>query len=501
MKNISIIGGGANGVSAFIEFFIQLSTAGLEKEVSIRIIEKDERLGYGLAFGTPQPGHILNTQAELMGIYAHEPAHFSKWLKKHPDAREIKGDEKTDKAYTTRRYYGEYIACQAKKYLKLAKDKQLHVDLVHQNIVDLQHDPSGYTLLAEDGSSYHSDYVILALGTPKPNNYKEYLAYDHYLDFPWPATRIKEKIKSTDKVGILGSSLSAIDSIMTLLDEGHVGEIHLFSPDGLLPRVQPIHNKGHERKLLTLENLHRQKRKNLENPRVKSLIRLFRKEVERFTGKPLDWKETGQRTESCLALLRWDIDCAQMGGDGLLNVADSLRYDASTIWSWMDTDQKILFKKWVGRYWAINRHPMPLHNAKKLLHLLTTGQLKVHAMKSSDSIQAMDKVFTLETSEEEIIPVDKLINATGSSSDLDQMDGQLIDNLLRKQYIQPYLVGGAVISERTMQLIAPEGGDNIYAVGHLANGILMDVNAVWYNVQTISILVKDVLFRLKNKGN
>ncbi len=39
MKNITIIGGGANGVSAFIELFIQVTTAGLERKVQVTIVE------------------------------------------------------------------------------------------------------------------------------------------------------------------------------------------------------------------------------------------------------------------------------------------------------------------------------------------------------------------------------------------------------------------------------------------------------------------------------
>ncbi len=83
MKNITIIGGGACGVAVYVELLLQITTLELTKEAKITLIEKDKNIGYGLAFGTDQPGHLLNTQADLMGIHAAEPGHFADWLKTH----------------------------------------------------------------------------------------------------------------------------------------------------------------------------------------------------------------------------------------------------------------------------------------------------------------------------------------------------------------------------------------------------------------------------------
>ncbi|AWW30714.1 hypothetical protein DN752_11575 [Echinicola strongylocentroti] len=501
MKNITIIGGGANGISAFIELFIQVTTAGLERAVEVTIVEKDEKLGYGLAFGTPQPGHILNTQADLMGIFAHEPAHFADWLKKqdHRKDNNVKGKGDLDNAYTTRIFYGDYIAEQASIFLKKAREYGFSVTVIKDEAVDIATSEERYQVRLGKGETITSDYVILALGTPKPNNFTSFRKHQRYLDFPWPASRIKATIPTKAHVGVLGTSLSAIDTVMTLVDNGHQGNITLFSPDGKLPRVQPLENKAYERVYLTLENIHKIKRKTLEKPRVKSLIRLFMEEVEHYEGHPVDWQQLTSRQSAAEELLQWDISSSEEGGDALLNIADALRYDASTIWSWMDMDQKVLFKKWVGNDWAINRHPMPLHNAKKLLGLFEEGQLDVCAMMGGDAVSYEKPAFNIKTSEEKVMAVDFLVNATGSSSALDQMESPLIHRLLERQFIQPYEVGGAIINERTMQVISPKGGGGIYAVGHIANGILMDVNAVWYNVKTIGTLARDLIFRLVEK--
>src|SRR5690606_14149988 len=106
--------------------------------------------------------------------------------------------------------------------------------------------------------------------------------------------------------------------------------------------------------------------------------------------------------------------------------------------------------------------------------------------------------FLLKLEENENRVVDKLINSTGSSSRLSQMDCKLIDNLLKKKYLTEYPVGGTLINERTMQTISPEGGEGIYALGHIVNGMLLDVNAVWFNVRTAATLTKEILCKIQN---
>lgn len=51
-------------------------------------------------------------------------------------------------------------------------------------------------------------------------------------------SRIVENIPADEPVAIIGSSLSAIDALMTLADNAHKGNITFYSLDGLLPRVQ-----------------------------------------------------------------------------------------------------------------------------------------------------------------------------------------------------------------------------------------------------------------------
>lgn len=497
MKNICIVGGGACGVAAFIEFFIQITSQDLKDKVGITIIEKSKKAGYGLAFGTEERGHLLNTQSELMGIYSREVTHFTEWLSKNAGRARGKVEDNGDieTAYTSRIMYGDYLYEQFTHYLKKAKEIGVDAKLVCDEAYDISNEKGRFSVSLREGDPIISDYVILALGNPEATNFKDYEKFPQFLNTPWPSHKVTELVNPEDHVGILGSSLSTIDTIITLVDNGHKGKISCFSLEGLLPRVQPINNKEIEREVLTLTNVHKIKRSHFRAPKVTEIFRLYMQEVEKQFGKKLDWKKLDRMGGDAYQYLKDDIAVAEDGGDALLNVAYSLRYDAATLWSWLSRDQKNFFKKWLGPQWTVNRHGMPLVNAKKLVLLFESGRLNVFA--DVGEVNHNDDSFTINYGNGGHQQVDKLINATGSPSKLEAMDCILTSNMIKKGLIKPYGGGGALINELTMEVLNPKSINGIYATGHMVNGMLLDVNAVWYNVRSIASLTKDIIFKVR----
>ncbi|MGS2741634.1 FAD/NAD(P)-binding protein [Sinomicrobium sp. M5D2P17] len=503
MKNVVIIGGGACGSAALIELLIQSIAKKFEKQISFTLIERSDRVGYGLAFGTEQKSHLLNTQADLMGIYAHEPGHFAAWLREHGGQRrnDVKGDSNEENAYTSRILYGHYVSQELEKTIEKAQQHGISVAIIHSEAITIDRlENEQLSVALTNGSCVVADEVLLAPGTPKPNSFKELREYKQYIDFPWPSERLLEGTGQADHVGILGTSLSAIDTVLTLIDNGHTGMITMFSPDGMLPRVQPDENKELDRSYLTLENLHKLQRQYGHQPTVKELFRLFIKDVEAAEGKKPDWSAMNRYGKDPLPLLEQDIRIAEKGGDSVLNMAYALRYDTSAIWSWMDMEQQLMFNTWLGRYWTINRHAIPLYNAKRIAKLIRQGKLEVIAENKKVAFDEKKKQFRISTSKNGIHYTDRLVNATGSAGKLEKMDNILLENLLHKKYLQPHPLGGAVINPHTMQCVSEKGGEHIYGVGHLVNGMLMDVNAVWFNVKTTARLAGELIFKITGDG-
>src|SRR5690606_799355 len=160
----------------------------------------------------------------------------------------------------------------------------------------------------------------------------------------------------------------------------------------------------------------------------------------------------------------------------IMKIIYSLRYEAGDIWRALTVEEKQLFKRWLGSHWMINRHAMPLINAYRLRSLFKEDKLKVYSGLKEVDFNKKENTFLLSLEDSQNQAVDKLINSTGSSSHVEAMECTLLDNLLKKEYLSTYPVGGALINELTMQTISPKGGEGIYALGHLVNGMMLDVN-------------------------
>jgi uncharacterized NAD(P)/FAD-binding protein YdhS len=491
LKNITIIGGGACGISAFIELFLQLRIAGFHNKTSITIIEENEEVGKGLAFGTKQPGHILNTQADLMGIHVNEPEHFSEWLirnepKVEPEVVDNQGQEE---AFATRRLYGDYLKSQFEHYAGEARKQGMVLDIIHARAQRIEKTKTGFEIQLAKGRTHACHFVILAPGTPVADNYPELEKISSYFGSPWPSDPILKKIPKDENVGVLGSSLSAIDALMTLTDNDYSGKITFYSLDGLLPRVQPEEPKIRERKYITLKNLHEIQRTQLRRPTVKEMLRLFMQEAESFEEKKIDWKATSRTGQSADKLLKQDIAIARKGGDALTNIPYSLRYDSSQMWKWLDDSEKLKFKKWLGSYWSTNRHCMPLVNAERIYKLFKEDRLAIVSDLKSVKFDKKEGAFLLTCGKEDTRQEKYLINATGPASAVKAMKSELMQNLAKDGVVEPYEVGGVRIDTETMQVTLkgkPTAG--LYAVGHITNGMLLDVNAVWFNVKMIGKL-------------
>lgn len=498
-KAIAIIGGGACGVAAFIELFLRLKIAGKHDEVIINIIEKKAKVGQGLAFGTRQPGHILNTQANLMGIHAREPEHFGQWVREnaHKYGYEAIAQLTDEQMYPPRQLYGQYMEAQFAHYLQQALAGGMQVHVIQDEATDAAAEGQQWKITLASGNTIAADYMILAVGTPKRNNYSHFRSNAKYIDFPWPSSCIKEKVPKGATVAILGSSLSAIDTLMTFDDNGHEGSLALYSHNALLPRVQPEVNSTYDRKYLTLNNIHRQMRDRLRSVTATGLFRLFQQEAEHYEGKSIDWKTTGRKGQPASKLLKEDIHVAQLGGDAFQNIAYSLRYDTSVIWSLLSLEEKLRFAHWIGSYWNINRHGMPLVNALRIRNLFDKGQLFVRPGLKSVTYDEQTEKFQLTHEHGQCDAADYLINATGTAMRIKDMDVTMIRNMHHKKYIVPHEAGGICINRQNMRVLSPNlTYDNLYAVGQIANGELLDTNAVWFNVKTIAKMCQDILYQL-----
>jgi uncharacterized NAD(P)/FAD-binding protein YdhS len=499
-KTIAIVGGGACGTATFIHLVLKLIVRPDSEPVSFALIEKRDEIGPGLAYDTGQKGHLLNTSANLMGIFVEEPGHFVEWMEQHRDAiqAEYPDADLRPNGYPPRQLYGKYLTAMFDEYVGRARQHGMEVRVYHEEAVDAEVTEAHITLTLESGETIRADAAVLATGTPKSNTFKHLEESPNYLDSPWPSGRILETITNPEAdVCILGASLTAIDAVITLVNNGHTGRIKLYSKDGLLPRVQSPEEVPFEREILTLSNVRKTIREEERALRVKDLFRLFMAEAERVMGPQDDWKRFNRVDKDQLELLEDDIEQALRGDSHFQNILYSTRYISAEVWKLLPPDQKVLFTKWLKPHSDVNRHAMPLQNGEKLRDLLRSGQLSVTAHSEKIAWNEAQQRFDIHTEDGRDDTATYLINATGPATDLKKMPIRLIERMVEKGYLQPYQPGGACVDVQTLCLEVPAVPCALlYGIGHLIVGELFDTNSVWFNVAQIDPLTDSLLKRL-----
>ncbi|MBE7178628.1 MAG: SidA/IucD/PvdA family monooxygenase, partial [Mucilaginibacter polytrichastri] len=358
---------------------------------------------------------------------------------------------------------------------------------------------SGWRLTLDDGTDFYSDVILLLPGTPDTNMYTALKEHEKYIHSPWPSSEMMRKISPDDEVAILGSGLSAIDAVMTLADHKHKGPVTMYSPDGLLPRVQPVKESSYSCQYLTPQTVHRTARKKLRGITIKDLYRLYRKDVTVLSGQDFKHRNSVRDGHAAKELLEQDIATAEKGGDALMQVVYATRDYSSAIWLMLTDSEKKTFADGLASYWAINRHAMPLPNAQRLLELFKDEQLHVRPFLNDVQFDHEKKAFRLSSDGQDHV-ADVVVNAVGTSASVKKMESALVGNLLKSGLVCEAKSGGISIDPFTMQVIDVKGQTGtMYTAGHLANGILLDVNAVWFNVRTIDTLCGHLTGHIERK--
>ncbi len=304
-----------------------------------------------------------------------------------------------------------------------------------------------------------------------------------------------EHIARDHPVVILGSGLSAIDAVMTLLDNDHRGHIHLISKEGMLPRVEiPAPETGYERRYLTLENVHRLIRERGAAFSIVDLFRLFRMEAETAAGRSIDWQAEDRYGGDAEAALLHDIAVAEAEDEPFQRILTAARHDSTAIWNLLRPIDQKRFGKWLAPHFAAARFVTPMVNARRLADAMARGLLTVRGRIDETVADEDGAGFTIMFDNGDTLKTPIVVNATGQATTLDEMKEPLIKDLLAKQWLQPHPVGGAIAHRATCRIIsATRDAPRLYALGQLLNGELRDTNAVWFNVECAGRAVDDIL--------
>ncbi|WP_312797370.1 FAD/NAD(P)-binding protein [Tianweitania sp.] len=420
-----VIGGGASGVLAAVQL---LSRPQIEKVV---LFERGD-LAAGIAYGTEHPGHLLNVRAERMSAFPDQPSHFQDWIG-HVDQWKPEGGW-TGHSYVPRRLYCDYLQSLIAPFLNTPR-----LEWVRSDVATLDEDGGGVSAVTKDGARYTAEAAILATGNEAPSLPDVPWRHVGWSNAPIPS------LSDDAPIAIVGTGLSMVDAVVSLLDRGHKGPITAISRRGLLP--QP--HRSVEPMELSAADVPKQ-------TDLIGMVRWLRKRVLQKQAEGFDWR----------------------------GVVDSLRPHTQALWQGLSDKDHQRFLRHVRPFWDVHRHRMAPQIYARLAAAQADGQLRIiSARVAAVEGNGEGAVVTIEkrgTHQEQRIEARLVIECRGASGDLARTHNPLLAELRDAAILHRDPLGLGIHVTPEGATIRGDGSvsDRLFAVGPITAGCFWEIIAI-----------------------
>lgn len=211
MKNIAIVGTGPTGIYTFF------SLLKFAEPMSISIYEKEDEAGVGMPYNDDENSRMMLANIASIEIPPITSTYLD-WLREQDETRlaryRVDKEGLHDRQFLPRILLGEYFRDQFLALVEAARRKGFEVE-VHESceVTDIEATADGVKLWTEGKLDPKLlDLVVIATGHVWPDDDE---ATRSYFPSPWSGL-IKARIPAC-KVGIMGTSLSAIDAAMAVV--------------------------------------------------------------------------------------------------------------------------------------------------------------------------------------------------------------------------------------------------------------------------------------------
>ncbi|HET6221401.1 MAG TPA: FAD/NAD(P)-binding protein [Dongiaceae bacterium] len=431
---IAIIGAGFSGSLLAVQLLQRFLP-----NARIYLIEKGAQFGRGLAYATGNPNHLLNVRAGRMSAFADDPDHFVRWLGQSLEARAGAGSAliRSD-TFVPRRLYGAYIQeLLGNEIWQSGKGRNLF--LVPDEAVSIQPRTGGLVIEVRGGRRYDVEAAVLAIG-----NFPNDDVSGHYHGDPWSPHALAE-LDADAPVLLIGTGLTMVDTVVSLLDRGHRGPIHAVSRRGLLPRRHadaPPHIGIN--------------RATLASPSVTDLLQEVRRVVRGKDSDEATWR----------------------------SVVDGIRPFTQELWQSLSDAEKARFLRHLRPWWDVHRHRMAPDVADVIDRAVAAGRLTLSAAR----VQAMESdpdgvTITLRrrgADQTEQLRAARVIDCSGPQYDYARINSDLVQNLLAQGSARPdaHHLGLDVTYESAIVDRRGVPSRRLYALGPVTRGTFWEITSV-----------------------
>lgn len=233
---ITIVGGGFSGTSTAIQMLRRSRVP-----LAVTLVEPRAVVGPGLAYTSRDPDHRLNAPTASHAVDPVDPGHLMRWclaeglFERDPQAMTGGGP-----AFIRRGDYGRYLAASLRQ-LADEPPAGCRVELVRARAIHASVGHDTYVTTTDTGRTLTSAMLIVATGNPPPrlpSSFDPALRGHPSLVAQPLQDGALAGIDRQARVLVVGSSLTALDVISTLVRGGHSGGIVVVSRRGLRPRPQ-----------------------------------------------------------------------------------------------------------------------------------------------------------------------------------------------------------------------------------------------------------------------
>ena len=351
-RQIAIVGAGFTG-SLLAAHLLRNAPAPLV----VHLIEYGHRPGTGVAYSTPNGAHVLNVRAYNMSAYPDDPRHFLRWLWNRAEGPTAEQPvPPSGHAFVSRALYGTYIQ-DVLAEAQAEAPAHARLNLIRGEAVDVRTDSGAGGRRAVhvrlgDGRIVSADAAALCIGNFPPSppclaspTAGEAFASDRFIGDPWDADAIG-RVDRDAAVAILGTGLTMVDTVLSLLDQGHRGPVIAVSRRGLLPL-------RHEETRPYTSFLH----PDVMPRTVLDVLIALKADARRAAAAGYDWR----------------------------SAFDALRPHHHRIWAHLPMEERRRFLRHARPFWEVHRHRMAPQVADRIATARSGGQLDILTGRLTDA--------------------------------------------------------------------------------------------------------------------
>jgi uncharacterized NAD(P)/FAD-binding protein YdhS len=413
---VVVVGGGFSGTMAAI----QLARLGTGRPVQVTVVNTGYKPACGVAYDTACMEHLVTLPAQMSSAFPDEPAHLVEWLQSDACAQDLEvqalDPDMVPGAFISRRLYGKYLESLMHAYVSGSRSNGVSIRYVDGEAVDVDNvTPLGADVVLQDGRRLPAHKIILATGNEAPVGLPgfstpEVARHPGWVANPWLewSTHLDGADTSQDVV-LLGTGLTCVDIMLTLLRQNWRGSITAVSRNALLPMPHFRPDEGME---------------GTED------------------WPPAGVELTDLTLQELVALFSEHAAKVKAAGGDPARLIGKISPQASQIWQNFDLADKHLFvNRYATRYKNLRQHIAPSLHAELeqavVQEKISVAQGSVIAVETDDEQLRVRIQDGPDPSLARTLRADMVINCLGPNVRMTDTNSRILRKLLDKRLIEP----------------------------------------------------------------